>query len=135
MKHLRHLNRILHNEQGLTLLEVLLSFLILSLVLVTLLGGFAQAGRQNADTFRHNEALSLARSKIEEIRKMNFDSITSVPSTSFSSESDYSQFKAMTYTVNVVNSGFNTKTVTVTVAYSDEGTNKQLALTAEVARR
>lgn len=134
MKHPLNLNRILHNEQGLTLLEVLISFLILSLVLVSLLSSFAQAGRQNADTFRYNEALSLAQSKIEEIKKMKFDDIASVPSTSFSSESDYAQFKDMTYTVTVLDSGFNTKTVNVTVAYSDEGMAKYLDLTAEVAR-
>lgn len=143
MKHPRNLNRTqarkkfknIYNEQGLTLLEVLLAFLILSLVVISLLGRFAQAGRLNADTLRHNEALSLAQSKIEEIKKKNFDSIVSVPSTSFSSESDYAQYTGMTYTVIVVNSGFNTKTVTVTVAYTDEGVAKQLDLTTEVARR
>lgn len=124
----------LANEQGLTLLEVLISFVILSLVLVSLLGSFAQSSRQNADTFRYNEALSLAQSKMEEIKKYNYDSVVSVASTSFSSESDYAQFTGMTYTVTVVNSGFNTKTVTVTVTYSDEGVAKHLDLTAEVAK-
>lgn len=143
MKHLRNLNRTLartkfkniYNEQGLTLLEVLLAFLILSLVVVSLLGRFAQAGRQNADTLQYNVALSLAQSKIEEIKKRNFDSIVSVPSTSFSSESDYTQYAGLSYTVTVVNNGFITKTVTVTVTYSDEGVAKQLELTTEVARR
>jgi type II secretion system protein I len=124
-----------NNERGMTLLEVLVALLIFSMVLVTMLGSFAQAGRQNANAYRYNEALWLAQSKIEEIKEMNFDSVNNVEAKSFSSESDYNQFQGMTYTVNVVDSGFNTKTVTVTVSYEDEGIAKQLDLTAEVVKR
>lgn len=128
-------SNLLNNGQGMTLLEVLVALLILSMVLVTMLNSFALAGRQNSDTYRYNEALSLAQSKIEEIKDRNFNSVTSVASTRFSSESDYDQFQGLTYTVEVVDSGLNTKTVTVTIFYTDEGIDKQLDLTAEVAKR
>jgi len=128
-------SNLLNNERGMTLLEVLVALLILSLVLVTMLDRFAQAGRLNSGTYRYNEALSLAQSKIEEIKKKDFNSVASVALTSFSSESDYAQFQGLTYTVTVLDSGLNTKTVTVAVSYTDEGIAKQLDLTAEVARR
>lgn len=127
--------KLLKNERGMTLLEVLVALMILALVLVTLLGRFAQAGRQNADAYRYNEALSLAQSKMEEIKKKDFKDVENIASTNFSAESDYSQFQGMSYTVSVVDSGLNTKTVTVTVSYTDEDIAKQLDLTTEVARR
>jgi prepilin-type N-terminal cleavage/methylation domain-containing protein len=129
-------SNLLNNERGMTLLEVLVALLIFSLVLVTMLGSFAQAGRQNSDAYRYNEALSLAQSKIEEIKKMDFNSVASQASTSFSSDSDYNQFQNLTYKIDVVNSGLNTKTVTVTIYDSVDGTEKQLLeLTAEVSKR
>lgn len=131
------------NEQGLILLEVLVALLLLSMVLVTMLNSFVLAGRQNSDTYRYNEALSLAQSKIEEIKKKNFHDVTSTAVTDFAAESDYAQFQGFRYKVAVapnyisVNgaSVLSSKTVAVTVYYDDEGAAKQLALTVEVARR
>jgi Tfp pilus assembly protein PilV len=124
-----------NNEQGMTLLEELVALLILSIVLVTIMDRFAQASRQNSDATRYNEALSLAQSKIEEIKEKNYSSVNSVALKSFSSESDYSQFQGMNYAVAVVDSGLNKKTVTVAVYYTDQEIPKQLELTTEVARR
>lgn len=124
----------LNNEQGMTLLEVLVALVILSLALVTMLGRFSLAGRLNADTYRYNAALTLAQSKMEEIKNTSFNNITSVAMTNFSEESDYAQFQGMSYAVDVVNNG-HLKTVTVTVSYDDAGIPKQLQLVTEVARR
>ena len=120
------------NEQGMTLLEVLVALLILSLVLVTILNSFALAGRQLSDTYRHEEALALAQNKIEEIMHMDFNDI----------KNDCTQYQDFTCQVTVVPnyiiidniSKLITKTVTVTVFYKDEGIEKQLELTAEVSR-
>ncbi len=133
----------INNEQGLTLLEVLVALLLLSMALVTMLNSFVLAGRQNSDTYRYNEALSLAQSKIEEIKKKNFNDVTSVAITDFATESDYAQFQGLSYKVTVApnyitvndTSILNSKTVTVTVYYDDEGAAKQLDLTTEVAMR
>jgi len=125
----------LNNEQGMTLLEVLVALVILSLVLVTILGRFSLSGRLSADTYRYNAALMLAQSKIEEIKNTSFNNITSVTKSSFSQESDYAQFHGMTYAVDVVENGPHLKTVTVTVSYDDAGISKQLQLVTEIARR
>lgn len=126
---------ILKNERGLTLIEVLVAFLILSMALVTMMNSFALGGRSNADTYRYNAAMTLAQSKIEEAKNSPFNSVVNVASTDFSSESDYSRFVGFSYTVTVVNSGLNNKTVTVTVFYSDEGVPKQLDITTEITKR
>jgi len=126
---------ILKNEHGLTLIEVLVSFVILTMTLVTMMNSFALGGRQNADTSRYNTALALAQSKMEEIKNSTFKNVVNIASTNFSTESDYSQYVSFSYTVTVINSGLNNKTVTVTVSYSDEGVPKQLNITSEITKR
>jgi Tfp pilus assembly protein PilV len=113
------------------LLEVLVALVILSLALVTMLGQFSLSGRLSADTYRYNAALTLAQSKMEEIK----NHLTGVATTRFSHERDYAQFQGMTYAVDVVENGLHLKTVTVTVSYDDAGIPKQLQLVTEVARR
>jgi Tfp pilus assembly protein PilV len=125
----------LDNEQGMILLEVLVALVILSLALVTMLGQFSLSGRLSADTYRYNAALTLAQSKMEEIKNTSFNDLTGVATTRFSHERDYAQFQGMTYAVDVVENGLHLKTVTVTVSYDDAGIPKQLQLVTEVARR
>ncbi|OPY57738.1 MAG: hypothetical protein A4E55_01458 [Pelotomaculum sp. PtaU1.Bin035] len=126
---------IYHDERGLTLVEILVAFVILTTALVTMLDIFVLGKRYNADTCRYNTAMALAQSKIEEIKSMAFNSVSNAALKSFSLESDYSQFDGFAYSVTVVDSGLITKTVTVTVYYEDEDMPKELAMTAEISNR
>lgn len=127
--------RVLGNERGMTLLEVLVAFLILAMALVTMMNAFALGSRHNAGTSSYNTALSLAQSKMEEIKNSSFNSVDDVALTDFSTESDYSSFSGFSYEVAVENSGLNTKTVTVTVHYSEGGVSKEVSVTTEVVKR
>lgn len=124
-----------NNERGLTLIEVLVAFVILTIALVTIMNSFALGSRQNADTFRYNTALTLAQSKMEEIKKEPFNSVVNVAAADFASESDYAQFPGFSYTVTVEDDGLNNKKVIVTVFYGDEGVPKSLTLTAGITKR
>lgn len=128
-------SRIWNDERGLTLIEVLVSFLILTMAMLTIMNSFALGGRQNACAYRYNAALAFAQSKMEEIKNNTFKNVVNVSSTDFSPESDYSRFAGFSYAVTVVNGGLNNKTVTVTVFYSDEGEPRQLALTSDITKR
>ncbi|OPX88400.1 MAG: hypothetical protein A4E53_02038 [Pelotomaculum sp. PtaB.Bin104] len=130
---------VLNNERGLTLIEVLVAFVILTITLVTVMDSFALGSRQNAGTSRYNTALTFAQSKVEEIKYEPFNNVVDTALTDFSTESDYSQYDGFSYTITVVpnpsSPGDLNKTVTVTVFYSDGGVSKQFALTAEIAKR
>jgi len=118
-----------------TLLEVLVAFIILAMALVMMLNAFALGSRQNSGTGSYNTALSLAQSKMEEIKHRNFNSVADVAATNFSSESDYSGFTGYSYTVTVDDGGLNLKTVTVTVTYSEGGASKEVSVTTDVVKR
>jgi len=126
---------VLSNQRGMTLLEVLVAFIILTMALVTMMNAFALGSRQNSGTNRYNTALSLAQSKMEEIKNCNFNSIEDVAATDFSSESDYSGFTGYSYGVTVDDSGLNLKTVTVEVTYSEGGVSKEVSVTTDVVKR
>jgi len=123
------------NECGLTLIEVLVAFVILTMTLVTMMDSFALSGRQNAGTYRYNAAMTLAQSKMEEIKSKPFNSVVNVALTDFSTENDYSQFPGFSYAVTVENDGLNHKKVTVTVSYCDEGVLKTFNLTSGITKR
>jgi len=119
------------DERGLTIIEVLMSVAILSIIMVPMMNSFIIGGRLNNDAEGYSTALTLAQSKIEELKGLNFSSIVDIPQTDFSGESDYSQYDGYSYSITVAASGLNTKTVTVTVFfYSD-----QISITAEIAKR
>ncbi|MDD3654485.1 MAG: type II secretion system protein [Desulfotomaculaceae bacterium] len=131
--------KVLNNERGLTLIEVLVAFVILTMTLVTVMDSFALGSRQNAGTSRLNTALTLAQSKIEETKHKPFNNVMNAALTDFSTESDYAQFDGFSYTLTVEPNPAGpddlNKTVTVTVFYSDGGVDKQVALTAEITKR
>lgn len=126
---------VLSNQRGMTLLEVLVAFIILTMALVTMMNAFVLGSRQNTGTNCYNTALSLAQSKMEEIKHRNFNSVTDVTATDFSSETDYSGFTGYSYTVTVDDGGLNLKTVTVAVTYSEGGVSKEVSVTTDVVKR
>lgn len=59
------------SESGLSLIEVIMSALIVGLISIGTLTGFASAGRASADSRQHNQALLLATQDEERLRGMN----------------------------------------------------------------
>lgn len=125
-------------EGGLTLVEVLIAFVILATTFLTVMGIFAQSARRNVDAGKHQAALALAQSKLEELKNTAYNSVPEVSTpVQFSLESNYSCYNGFTYTISVDGSshdGLN-KTVTVTVFYSDGDVTKHVALTTDYTKR
>ena len=59
------------SESGLSLIEVIMSALIVGLIAIGTLTGFASAGRASADSRQHNQALLLATADEERLRGLN----------------------------------------------------------------
>jgi len=126
---------VLQDERGFTLIEVLMAFVILAVSLAVMMDGFAVASRGNAGVYRYNTAVSLAQSKMEEIKNSSFIHVKDVTLADFTKESDYSEYAGFLYSVDVIDSGLIQKTVIVTVFYNDEGIPKEVSLTGEIVRR
>lgn len=123
-------NLLWKNERGMSLVEALVVLLILGAVLVPLMNTFI-FGSLTAAKARHEvKALNLAQSKLEEIKNLPSNSVTDIIiPLAFAEDPEY------TYKLNVVNTNYNLKTVTVSVYYQDGGTAKELAVTAEKLKR
>ncbi|MDD4170488.1 MAG: prepilin-type N-terminal cleavage/methylation domain-containing protein [Desulfotomaculaceae bacterium] len=124
-----------NNERGLALVEVLVAFVVLSMLLVLITNSLILGVRQNAGSYYYNAAMALAQSKMEEIKGKPFNSVVNVTSADFSAETDYSQFAGFWYELTVESGGLNNKKVTVTVSYCDEGMAKTFALTSGITKR
>ncbi|MDD2442922.1 MAG: hypothetical protein PHS52_00265 [Desulfotomaculaceae bacterium] len=126
------------DDSGLTLLEVLISFVVLTTTLFAVMNSFALAARRNIDTGRHQTALALAQSKLEELKNETYNNVVEITTpVQFSSESDYFCFCGFTYTISIDDSSFDelNKTVTVVVFYKEGDTTKQVALTTGFTKR
>lgn len=129
----------MNNEHGFTLIEVLVALTILAAALAAMLGSFSTAGRANADIYGYSVALSLAQSKLEELKDCPFAQVVNKEPaeslTEFSEERDFAGYAGFQYALVVTDNDLFNKTVVVTVFYSDAGVEKEVALTGEVARR
>ncbi|OPX87861.1 MAG: hypothetical protein A4E54_01444 [Pelotomaculum sp. PtaB.Bin117] len=112
-----------------------MALVILSVSLAAMMDGFVTACRGNADIYRYNTALSLAQSKMEEIKNSPFILVKDIALVDFAGESDYAGFAGFRYSVAVADNDLISKTVIVTVSYNDAGISEEVALTGEIARR
>lgn len=100
-------------NKGFTLIEVLISMIILTVLLLGLLGALAKAIDLNVRNYLRDEAVKIAQEKLEEYRNIGFDNVVSGNSTlsvpfrnnnyTFTLNSnvdDFSDFKKITLTVN-----------------------------------
>jgi len=126
------------DERGLTLLEVLIAFVILTATLLAMINGFALGARRNADTGRHQIALALAQSKLEELKNKAYNNVVEITApVQFSSENNYSNYNGFAYTISIDDLAFDdlNKTVTVIVFYNDGDVAKKVMLTTDFTKR
>lgn len=76
----------IRNQKGLTLLEVLLSLVILTLILVTIMKFFPQMGTMNKQNEEKQQAVNLAKQELIEWQKIDLKSFLANPSASVLSE-------------------------------------------------
>ncbi|MDQ7031263.1 MAG: prepilin-type N-terminal cleavage/methylation domain-containing protein [Desulfonauticus sp.] len=109
----------MQNNQGFSLIEVLVSMLILVILLLGTLAASLTAIDLTARSYLRDEAIKLAQSELEECRAENFDNLLSTNSTV------NLQFRNSNYVYRierqVVQQEKNLKKVTITVLWKYKG--------------
>lgn len=124
----KYLNKL---EQGMTLVEVLVSVFILAVVLVGTVALFAKCSVFAAELKEHSIVNNALNERMEELRNMSYSSITSL-SSSFSAIG-FSELDNATGSLTLDNSFSNTKIqkVTLTVSWtSPQGRSLSKSLSA-----
>lgn len=112
-------------SQGFTLLEVLVTLVVLTGGMIALSQAINTGILASTDVEDVDLALNIAQAKLEEVKNTSFSNIAS---SGAAADSNFSDF---TVTVDV--SGTDPKTVTVTVAWNVKGGSTDVALTSLAA--
>ncbi len=141
---MRTTSRTLHNQQGVSLLEMIVFIVVVSIALGALLSVYTQSARSNVDPIIRLRLLEAAQSRLDEVIALKYDEATptgGVPACNpctggvdparLNNVSDFNEFEDDPYTiyqreVSVSNEG-NRKLITVTVTAPD---GQSLALSA-----
>ena len=108
----------LKNQKGFTLMEVMIAVIILSVALLALAGLQIVSIRGNSFGGTMTEAITLARDKIEDLKRDDWDNVVA------GNHHDDQVVRGITYARNwVVQMVGQTKEVTVTVSW-DNGTHQ-----------
>lgn len=112
------------DQKGFTLLEVMISVIILSVALLALAGLQIISIRGNSFGGTMTEAVTLARDKIEDLKRDDWDNVET--------GEDNPVIRGINYTRNwTVQGAGQTKEVTVTVSW--DGGNHQISLATTLA--
>jgi len=112
------------DQKGFTLLEVMISVIILSVALLALAGLQIISIRGNSFGGTMTEAVTLARDKIEDLKRDDWDNVQT--------GEDISEIRGINYNRNwTVQVAGQTKEVTVTVSW--DGGNHQVSLATTLA--
>jgi type IV pilus assembly protein PilV len=112
-------------EDGFTLIELMITLVILSIGLVALAGLQVSAIKGNTFSKRMTAAVSIANQKLEQIKDTAYANILSEASTQIT-QSDMTFTRQVTVTNNTPLA--NTKTVNVTVTWSDGSTTRSVPI-------
>ena len=126
-------------ENGFTMLEILVSIMLLSIVLIPLLGLMADAARIHVRLERQTTSAFLAQLKLEDVKN---DATLDFAGDYNAVASDFSEFdpesKYLGFKYNIVHDNDpNIKTITVVVWYDEDNdeNERSVTLNTKVARR
>jgi prepilin-type N-terminal cleavage/methylation domain-containing protein len=118
-------------EEGFTLLEIMIALVILSIALVALAGLQVCAIKGNAFSKRMTTAVSIGNEKMEQLKNSSYANILSESSTQVT-KSNMNFTRQVTVTNN--NPLPNTKTVNVTVIWSDSSKSHSVPITTIISQ-
>jgi len=117
------------NSKGFTLIEVLITLVIMAVSLLALAGLMATTTKSNAAGGHITEASTLAQDRLEELRAVQWDNI---PVGTASDQRSGSTGMNYVRNLNVQQNG-SLKTVTVTISWADR-TNHSIRLLSVIAQ-
>jgi type IV pilus assembly protein PilV len=118
-------------EEGFTLIEIMIALVVMSIGLTALAAVQISAIRGNAFSKRMTTAVSIADETLEQIKSMPYVDIVSVSSTQ-TTQSDMNFTRQVTVTNNIPLA--NTKTINVTVNWSEGSKSHSVPFTTIVSR-
>jgi type IV pilus assembly protein PilV len=118
-------------EDGFTLIEIMITLVILSVGLTALAGLQVSAIKGNTFSKRMTAAVSIANQKLEQIKDTAYANILSESSTQIT-QSNMSFTRQVTVTNNSPLA--NTKTVNVTVTWSDGSNSHSVPITTIISQ-
>jgi type IV pilus assembly protein PilV len=117
-------------EEGFTLVEIMIALVVLSVGLVALAGLQISAIRGNAFSKRMTTAVSIANEKMEQLKNSSYANILSESSTQVNQSN-----MNFTRQVTVTNGPLaNTKTLNVTVTWSDSSKSHSVPITTVISQ-
>jgi type IV pilus assembly protein PilV len=118
-------------EDGFTLIEIMITLVILSIGLTALAGLQVSAIKGNTFSKRMTAAVSIANQKLEQIKDIDYANIISEASTQITQSN-----MLFTRQVAVTNNSplANTKTVNVTVTWSDGSNSHSVPITTIISQ-
>jgi type IV pilus assembly protein PilV len=118
-------------EDGFTLIEIMITLVILSIGLTALAGLQVSAIKGNTFSKRMTAAVSIANQKLEQIKDTDYANILSESSTQITQSN-----MRFTRQVTVTNNSplANTKTVNVTVTWSDGSNSHSVPITTIISQ-
>ena len=129
---------VLKDQSGMSLIEVMVALVILSILTVPLFSYFVTGNVYSATARKDIAAMSLAQEKLEEIKTRPYNSVQTertepahlpIPVTG-----RYNNL--FSYKIIVVeNASRSLKTATVTIYYQEQGRDRQVSLTTERLKR
>jgi type IV pilus assembly protein PilV len=119
------------NDAGFTLIEIMISLVILSIALIALAGLQVRAIKGNAFSKRMTAAVSMAESKIEQIKNSPYANIQSEAAAQFTQANiNFTRQVAVTNNSPLP----NTKTVNITVTWTDGSTSHTVPISTIVSQ-
>jgi type IV pilus assembly protein PilV len=118
-------------EDGFTLIEIMITLVILSIGLTSLAGLQVSAIKGNTFSKRMTAAVSIANEKLEQMKDTDYANILSESSTQIT-RSNVSFTRQVTVTNNSPLA--NTKTVNVTVTWSDGSNSHSVPITTIISQ-
>ncbi len=131
------LRRALHNEKGMTLIEIVISLLILSVVALAAMQTALVSMNANLQNELRAAAVNIADNRMNEVREWDFDTGI-VPNASIASESQAFRGFTKTYTsspLGVQTIDLNTKQITITVTWQFRGQTYSHSISSIVRRQ
>jgi type IV pilus assembly protein PilV len=122
-------------EDGFTLIEIMITLVILSIGLVALAGLQVSAIKGNTFSKRMTTAVSIANQKLEQLKDTAYANVLSESSTQITISQPNQPSMNFTRQVTVTNGPLaNTKTVNVTVTWSDGSNSHSVPITTIISQ-